>query len=130
MTNYHTQLSVGDVLTVPKAGFKHVGIVVLGGVLHNSPGKGERLESLADFANGKTFTIERSNADSEIVTQRAYAILRAPRPYDVLFQNCEHTVSEILTGAKQSPQLGSVVVVGALVFLFTKLFGPSGARAA
>lgn len=114
-------LSIGDIVKVTKSGVIHKGVVVLGGILHNSPAKGEYLDTLQGFSGGQTVEIERpTNLDILGVIRRAQAILAAPKAYDALLRNCEHTVTEILYGKSESPQLQfavGVAVVAGLVLL-------------
>lgn len=95
----------GDVLSRRKGPVMHRGIVLEDGrVLHNTPGRGEHISSLREFSNGRKVKVERRSWD-----QRSEALARASRwrarPYHLLRNNCEHTVSRAGTGRSASPQL-------------------------
>jgi hypothetical protein len=58
-------LRPGDVVSRPKGPVTHVGVVVDGGgVLHNTPGRGEHVSSVAAFAAGRPLRVER-HAESD-----------------------------------------------------------------
>lgn len=95
----------GDVLSRRKGPIMHRGVVLDDGrVLHNTPGRGEHISSVHDFSNGHKVRVERRS-----YAQRQAALARAerwrPRPYHLLNNNCEHTVSRAGTGRSDSPQL-------------------------
>jgi hypothetical protein len=108
--------AIGDIVSVRKGLFTHVGVIVAGGVLQNSPGGHERIVSLSEFSQGKKVNVRRTFSDPMLIEKRARAVLAAPRKYDALNQNCEHTVHEVVYGEKYSPQLG-FIVLGLIVSL-------------
>lgn len=100
----------GTLLQVTVFGLiKHVGIATgYGTVIHTSRRFGRVCETgMASFAsNGRVIIIPYSHATlsgSEIVTR---ARSKKGQRYNVLFNNCEHFVSWVLTGKKRSRQLG------------------------
>jgi len=107
----------GDVLSRRKGLVMHRGIALGDGrVMHNTPGRGEHISSLSEFANG-----QRVHARSASYTERRSALRHAAqlersaarRSYHLFGNNCEHTVSRANSGAAKSPQLrGWVAGVG------------------
>lgn len=119
MNMYPTQgyfQSVGDIVSVRKGLFAHVGVVVPSGVLQNRPGGHESVVSWEEFGAGQPVHVQQMNLDPWVVMRRVQNILASPRAYDAIAQNCEHTVHEVTRGKKESPQLG-VLVWGALAAL-------------
>ncbi len=115
--------SIGDLLIRPKTlGFiNHVGVVVgPDAVLQNSPGRGEHIATIQEFAAGQPVVAHRTGAAPGDVLGRARKILANPRAYDLALRNCEHTAGDVLRGVAKSPQFllwGALAVVGLLVFL-------------
>lgn len=112
MTNYTIKRPhpAGTLLQVTVFGIiKHVGIATgYGTIIHTSRRFGRVQETdMADFlAGGRAVIIPYSHASlsgSEIV---ARARSKKGQRYNVLFNNCEHFVSWVLTGQKRSRQLG------------------------
>jgi hypothetical protein len=114
---HHPDLYVGDVVSVDKGLFTHVGVVLPGGILENRPGFYERLVSLAEFSGGLPLRVRRTGANPAVMMARAAKILRNPRQYDTVNQNCEHTVNEVLHGKAESPQLVGWALFGGIVGL-------------
>lgn len=113
--------SIGDIVSVDKGFFKHLGVVIQGGILQTSPGSHERVVSWDEFSQGRSVTITRTRKSAFIVMQRARAILSNPRAYDVLTQNCEHTVNDVVYGAPRSPQACSFFVGMLMGFLIVSI---------
>ena len=101
----------------------HKGVVLSDGrVLHNTPFVGEHATSMESFRAGKRVYVERQELDARQRALRAADSLE-PRSYNLLRNNCEHTVHRATTGEAQSPQLQSWLVglgVGALTFAATR----------
>jgi len=119
-----SSLNTGDFLLRPKLlGFSHVGVWLGGGaVFHNAPGKGEHISSLAEFAEGEGVTIEPSLADPAIVLSRVREKLQAPRDYDLITNNCEHSATGVVTGRSYSRQIvASMLVLFGLGALYLSL---------
>lgn len=116
-------LEVGDVLYVLKAfGIKHYAIVVGRDlVLQNIRGRGECLTTLYDFARGQRVHVVRTGAAPEPILARAREVMRQPQSYNLLTNNCEHTVTRILAGKPESPQLAQAILAGVGVLLFAAL---------
>lgn len=97
---------------------EHVGLLVEGwGVFHNSPGKGEHVSSLQEFADGKEVRFfEVQGMEPFTVIARINKMLEAPQPYSP-FYNCEHTISKVLTGDAESPQLQNALAGLCLLML-------------
>jgi len=113
---FNSGASVGDVVSVQKGLFTHVGVVVPGGILQNRPGGHESIISWHEFAGGQPMKIQHMGLNEWVVMTRVRAILASPRAYNAAFQNCEHTVSRVTRGKAESPQLGAVAV-GAIIGL-------------
>ena len=79
-----------------------------GSVLHNTPCRGETRVSMSEFAAGKRVYVEHQETQT-----RLQALRRAqdhdPQGYDLLRNNCEHTVHRLSHGKAHSPQLRSWV---------------------
>jgi len=105
-----TQARPGDIVSRRKGFVMHKGLVMADGrVLHNSPFRGETRVSMDEFAAGKRVYVEHQETD---VRSRALrrAETHAPSGYDLLRNNCEHTVHRLTTGRAHSPQLQSWIV--------------------
>jgi hypothetical protein len=100
----------------------HRGVVLADGrILHNSPFRGEHVVSEAEFRDGKRLHVSRTDCPR----QRRYAATSEPeaRGYNLLTNNCEHTVSRAMTGQPESPQLKSWVAgvgVATVAFALTR----------
>jgi hypothetical protein len=74
-----------------------------------------------------------SNADIDArrrTLQRAHGHREAGRSYNLLTNNCEHTVSRMTTGRSHSPQLRSWIIGGGLAAAAFALTRHPGAAAA
>ena len=88
----------------------HKGVALGDGtILHNTPFRGEHVTSEQEFRAGKRMYIERLDEDER---RRALSRLRSgrERSYNLLTNNCEHTVTRATEGKARSPQLQSWVV--------------------
>jgi hypothetical protein len=108
----------------------HRGVVLAdGNILHNSPFRGEHVVSEAEFRAGKRLHISRTDCPH----QRRFAASAIPeegRGYNLLTNNCEHTVSRAMSGEAESPQLKSWVAgvgVAAVAFALTRHPGVAAA---
>ena len=115
----------GDIVVRDKGVFRHLGIVVDGGmVLHNTPELGEHVSSMHEFCQGKPYrVIQIPTAFRWIVLANASRIAAYPRRYDAVSNNCEHTVTQALGQQPHSSQLTAVLMFGAaaaLLYLFLK----------
>ena len=113
----------GDVVSRRKGLVMHRGVVLSdGSILHNSPFRGEHVVSEAEFRDGKRLHVSHTDCPR----QRRYASTARPddsRGYNLLTNNCEHTVSRVMTGESSSPQLKSWVAgigIGAVAFALTR----------
>jgi hypothetical protein len=113
----------GDIVSRRKGFVMHKGIVMSdGSVLHNTPFHGEVRVPMSEFAAGKRVFVEHQ--DTEV---RMRALRRAdnhdPRGYDLLRNNCEHTVHRLSHGRAESPQLQSWIAglgVASATFVLTR----------
>ena len=120
----------GDVVSRRKGFVMHKGLVLSdGSILHNTPFKGEHVCSESEFRAGKRLHVSRLEQP-----QRRRALLHAQdaerRNYNLLTNNCEHTVTRATTGRSHSPQLKSWVAgigVGAIAFALTRHPGAAAA---
>ncbi len=103
----HPQYTPGDLLRRLKGFIHHKGVYLGGGfVLHNTPDKGEHVSTVQTFARGaKVLRSRIQAADRRPVLQRAYKTIRAPRKYNPLTNNCEHTATRVVMGQASSDQL-------------------------
>jgi hypothetical protein len=115
---FNPAASVGDIVSVQKGLFTHVGVVVHGGILQNRPGGHESIISWQEFASGQRIAIQRMGLDEGIVMAHVRAILASPRAYNAAFQNCEHTVSQVTRGKAESPQFGAFAVAALIGLVF------------
>lgn len=108
------QIPIGSVLIRPKAeGFvQHRGIYVGdGNVFDNTPETGERISTFAEFAQGQVVNVERLiPLPTGEIYRRINVALRARRPYHLLNNNCDHTLTRIEQGVPRSPQLAAWVI--------------------
>jgi len=113
----------GDIVSRRKGLVMHRGIALGDGrVLHNTPFKGEHVCSEAEFCAGQRLYVTRLDRSA-----RNHAVSHAEsspgRAYDLLSNNCEHTVSRAIGAEAQSPQLRSWIAglaAGAAVFALTR----------
>lgn len=99
--------AVGSILTRAKGLVQHQGIY-LGDdqVFENTPEAGERIGSLAEFAQGQPVTIKKVIAlSAHELYRRVHGAVNARRRYDLLTNNCDHAVTRIIDGEARSPQL-------------------------
>ena len=113
----------GDIVSRRKGLVMHRGVVMAdGGILHNSPFRGEHVVSLTEFRAGRRLYVERNDCPRSragAATAGAHDV----RGYNLLTNNCEHTVSRVLHGRPESPQLRSWaagVGVATLTFALTR----------
>jgi len=111
----------------------HRGIALGDGrVLHNTPLRGEHICSEAEFRAGKR--MYTANLDGDVrhrTLRRAHAHAREGRGYNLLTNNCEHTVSRTMHGRSHSPQLHSWVMGASFaVAAFAVTRHPAAAAAA
>ena len=97
----------GDVIARRKGLVVHKGVVLEdGSVLHNMPERGEHVSSISEFADGRRVEVRPQPLDvRRNAVRRAESVLRAPRTYDLLGHNCDHTVTRLTEGRPRSPQL-------------------------
>jgi hypothetical protein len=101
----------------------HKGMVLADGrILHNTPFRGEHVCSEVEFRDGKRLRVNRQPLE-----RRRAALFAAdrhePRGYNLLTNNCEHTVHRHVHGKAESPQLKSWlagIALGALAFAATR----------
>lgn len=113
----------GDVLSRRKGLVQHKGLALGDGrVLHNTPFRGEHITSEAEFSAGQRVHVERQS-----MTARERALSYAERSrtgsYNLITNNCEHTVNRLTDGRSHSPQLKrwiAGVSLGAIAFAATR----------
>lgn len=98
---------------------QHVGIYVGNGIVfHNTPTNGEHLATVDTFATSQPLHVFISDAARR---QRALigvrSALKAPRPYSLLSNNCEHTLTRAFGLRPNSPQLGQWALIFAIGLL-------------
>ena len=118
-----TRFLPGDIVERRKGIVMHKGIVLRDGrVLHNTPLRGEHVSSQDDFLRGKRMRVRRlERAERMRALEAAERVER--RSYNLLTNNCEHTVTRATTGTGHSPQLlswAAGVGVAALALVVTR----------
>lgn len=113
----------GDIVSRRKGLVMHKGVALGDGrVLHNTPFRGEHVCSEKEFRDGKRMYVERREGGTpEAIRSRIYE--SESRNYNLLTNNCEHTVSRVTDGKARSPQLRSWVVgtgLAAAAFAITR----------
>jgi hypothetical protein len=112
--------AIGDFLFNDKAYgmVKHVGVLVGPDVvLQNTPRKGEHICSLKEFSGEGPVAVYPSGADHMQVLERTRRILVAPKKYNAVLRNCEHTAYEVTLGSAKSPQVEKVIKMAANLVL-------------
>ena len=111
--------AVGSILSIERNMYRHVGAYVGNNrVLQNTPSNGEEIVSLRKFADSAPVAIiVPQQFCTRSFLDRAYAIALNPKRYDLLSNNCEHTISRALYGDSRSPQMLAAGVIAALVML-------------
>ncbi|MGH7613063.1 MAG: hypothetical protein ACREMW_03335 [Gemmatimonadales bacterium] len=62
------------------------------------------------------WSLVRRVADESAAIRRIHQVLTGPtRPYDAVFNNCEHLVSYIETGIRTSPQIRNMAIAAGIV---------------
>lgn len=124
---YHkNHLPLGAIVSRPKVNgiVTHKGIVMEEGILHLSPTYNVRLSNAEEFAAGQTITVETDGVDYWIyleMSKRAEKAKEQSAVYHFIFNNCEHFVSYVRTGERNSPQLQKAVVKIGIGYLLYKM---------
>lgn len=120
----------GDIVSRRKGLVMHKGVVLADGrILHNTPFRGEHVCSEQEFRAGKRLRVSRLPFETRRRVLRATS-LHEPRSYNLLTNNCEHTVTRAAHGRAESPQLTSWVAgiaVASLAFAVTRHPGVTAA---
>lgn len=120
----------GDVVARRKGLLMHKGVVLRDGrILHNTPWRGEHIATEAEFRAGKR--LHAIGIDIDARRRALYHAERAERRgYNLLTNNCEHTVTRATTGRASSPQLASWITgigLSAIAFALTRHPGVTAA---
>lgn len=101
------QIPVGTKLSRAKGLLTHYGICYGNGwVFENIPGVGCRIATWDDFRQGQqVFIVGGPAIDAALLYSRIDAEISARRPYDAIFNNCEHAVTRVLNGEAASSQV-------------------------
>ena len=104
MAHYVPQ--IGDMISIDRFGYKHVGIYVgmrghgANDVVHNDKGGGVVVASLADFSKGATIHLHKAASGDyfqrEAIASRAFSLVG--RKFDLFTFNCEHAANWAQTG--------------------------------
>lgn len=96
----------GDIVSRRKGFVIHKGIALGDGrVLHNTPFRGEHITTEQEFRNGHRLHVTpQDRARRQRALAHADALIEG-RSYNLLTNNCEHTVHRASTGRSHSPQL-------------------------
>lgn len=122
----------GDVVSRRKGFVMHKGIALGDGrVLHNTPFRGEHIATEAEFRAGKRLYVTRlSRRERQRALGHADRVDVHSRGYNLLTNNCEHTVTRAAYDRPHSPQLlgwAAGIVGGALTFAVTRHVGAAAA---
>lgn len=122
----------GDIVSRRKGLVMHRGVSLGDGrVLHNTPFRGEHICSEEEFRAGKRMYVSSTHVDMRRrALQRAHLHAERSRGYNLLTNNCEHTVSRATTGRSHSPQLKSWLIGGGLAAATFAVTRHPGAAAA
>jgi len=97
----------GDTIEVHKGIFRHPGIYVgFNNVFHNHPSSGEAIVDLTTY-DPKGISVLRCRPHSThvpVILNRINQIMQNPESYSPFTNNCEDSVSKVLTGKAGSPQ--------------------------
>lgn len=124
-------LNAGDIVSRRKGLVMHRGVALGDGrILHNTPTRGEHISSEAEFRAGRRLYVQNSAASPHVQALRNRRS-HPPRKYNVLTNNCEHTVSRTSHGRAESPQLRAWVLgTGLALATFALTRHPAAAAAA
>lgn len=121
----------GDMLSRRKGLVMHRGIALGDGrVLHNTPFKGEHISSEAEFRAGQRMYVTRLDRNVRERALRHVESDAAGRPYSLVTNNCEHTVSRAIGAVPESPQLrewAAGLAAGLTLFALTRSPGVAAA---
>ena len=122
----------GDVVSRRKGFVMHRGIALGDGrVLHNTPFRGEHICSEEEFRAGKRMYVHNHDGEIRQRTLRSARNGSSSRGYNLLTNNCEHTVTRHAHGRAESPQLRSWVLgTGFAAAAFAVTRHPAAAAAA
>lgn len=114
-------LRPGDWLTCKKNLFiTHVGVHLGNGqVLQNTPIRGEHVVDWDGFSQGRPVSYRHTNTPPHLVYLRASQLLRQPRPYHPIINNCEHTASKVIDDIRIS---GQVLIWGLIAIIAFRAF--------
>ena len=126
-----SHLRAGDIVSRRKGLVMHRGIALGDGrVLHNTPLLGEHVCTESEFRAGGRLHVPGLEGEVRGRVRRR-AMDHAPRGYNLLTNNCEHTVTRHTEGAAHSPQLRAWVIgSGLAVAAFAVTRHPALAAAA
>lgn len=118
-------LSIGTIVGRAKIGVaEHIGVLTGENVvLHNTPTRGEHESTLAEFAAGQAITVKGRVRDMMVFTQRVWRKRQNFLMYDLVSNNCEHTVSALTEDEPISPQLQRWTLAIALTIAIGMLIG-------
>ena len=112
-------LPIGTVLERPKGILRHQSIYLGNSfVFENTPEFGERVTTLAEFAQQKSVTALRTiKLSTQDLYDRVKESLQKKRHYHPITNNCEQSVSRIENGFAWSTQLAFWVIAAILTAL-------------
>ncbi len=113
-------LTIGTIIARTKAGVaEHIGVITAHNlVLHNTPARGEHESTVAEFAAGQPNTIKGRVRDVIAFINRVWRRRQNLRAYDLVSNNCEHTISDLTADGPSSPQLRAWSFVALAVVAF------------
>ena len=111
-------MPAGALISAPKGLVTHVGLHLGNGwVFHNNPANGEHISRIEGFSKGKPVAIADVLSGPELLAawERVSQALGAPKRYDPLANNCEHSLSRALGRPKSSPQLQFAAIMSLIL---------------
>jgi hypothetical protein len=71
---------------------------------------GPKVVTFSEFARGRKVRIQEGAPPEKVqeIIQRAQTLLRWPKPYDLVSNNCEHAARWIVSGKAESRQINGV----------------------
>lgn len=112
------KIQPGDIIGRREGVYTHVGVVLNDfSVFQNTKERGEHLTGIVEFSGGQKLSIR--NQEYGIPRGKSvspFDIRPSGKAYDWISNNCDHTVTRILTGIPFSPQLRlAFLIAGAFV---------------
>ncbi|WP_162265868.1 lecithin retinol acyltransferase family protein [Celeribacter ethanolicus] len=119
----YSKMLAGTIIKTLKFPVTHYGIYIGNGqVIDNSPKRGAvGVTTISDFKRDGVCEIVNAPPSTQEGSRRCgLAHQRIGKPYHLLQQNCEHFVTEIMTGTAKSTQVAIAATIGIAAFTLSK----------